>query len=140
MYGERLIPKLAYGIHPTTSKQPPQELVVGSLSPRPRGQRSATRPGRTAEREILEGVQRTKENPYMQEVRLLGSRPRCEGFRADPCKPLFNVRRPYLRSGGGCGPADRSRAQGHETLSGPRRTGSTVRRQRSETKKVKKNA
>ena len=48
MYGKRLISKLAYGIHPTTPNQPPQDLVLGSLSPRPRGQ-SATRPGRTTE-------------------------------------------------------------------------------------------
>ena len=49
MYGERLMSKLAHGIHPTTSDESPQDLVLGSLSPRPRGQKSATRPGRTAE-------------------------------------------------------------------------------------------
>ena len=48
MYGEQLIFKLAYGIHPITSNQPPQKKVLGYLSPRPRDQ-SATRLGRTAE-------------------------------------------------------------------------------------------
>ena len=48
MYGEQLISKLAYGIHPITSNQPPQETVLEYLSPRPRDQ-SATRPERTAE-------------------------------------------------------------------------------------------
>ena len=48
MYGEQLIPKIAYGIHPITSNQLPQKKILGYLSPRPRGQ-SATRPGRTAE-------------------------------------------------------------------------------------------
>ena len=48
MYGEQLMSKLAYGIHPITSNQPPQNWVLGYLSPRSHGQ-SATRPGRTAE-------------------------------------------------------------------------------------------
>ena len=50
MHGEQLISKLAYGIHPITSNQPPQNRVLGYLSPRPPDQ-SATRPGRTAELE-----------------------------------------------------------------------------------------
>ena len=38
MYGEQLISKLAYGIHPITSNQPPQEpgiRVFESTPPRP---------------------------------------------------------------------------------------------------------
>ena len=35
MHGEQLISKLAYDIHPITSNQPPQNLVLGYLSPRP---------------------------------------------------------------------------------------------------------
>ena len=47
MCGEQLTSKLAYGIHPIPSNQPPQKKVLGDLSPRPRGQ-SAAKPGRTA--------------------------------------------------------------------------------------------
>ena len=49
MYGERLIPTLAYGIHPTTSNQYSQGPVVGFSSPRLHGQKSATRLRRSAE-------------------------------------------------------------------------------------------
>ena len=35
MYGEQLISELAYGIHPITSNQPPQNLVFRVFEPTP---------------------------------------------------------------------------------------------------------
>ena len=67
MYGEQLISELAYGIHPITPNQPPQNRVLGYLSPRPaaRAPRGRGVPGHF---KILEGVQDQKKNlfPDMQ--------------------------------------------------------------------------
>ena len=62
MYGEQLIYKLAYGIPPMTSNQSLQDLVLGSWSPHPRGQRAPRDRGVPRNCRILEGLQRTKKN------------------------------------------------------------------------------
>ena len=86
MYGKRLIPKLEYGIHPTTSNQSPQGPVVGFelTPPQPEKYHEAgTYHGTVKYQKGYRGSMKTLSRAC-NKYAYLGSRPHFEGFRADP--------------------------------------------------------